>query len=101
MEKEHIIYDKKNAIEWLRCSVGQRLPNKTELMSIVCKSCGVPKIDERIFPNTDNAPYWTNDKSFFDANHLVSVSFHTGYSYNKFTKIKPLAVRLVRTPFRE
>ena len=23
VEKEHIIYDKKNAIEWLRCSVGQ------------------------------------------------------------------------------
>ena len=135
VEKEHIIYDKKNAIEWLRCSVGQtwngstctgkvinltmdevdyglkvagaqrggnwRLPNKTELMSIVCKSCGVPKIDERIFPNTDNAPYWTNDKSFFDTNHLVSVSFHTGYSYNKFTKIKPLAVRLVRDPSRK
>ena len=73
VEKEHKIYDKKNAIEWLRCSVGQtwngstctgkvinltmdegdyalkvagkqlggnwRLPNKTELMSILCKSC--------------------------------------------------------------
>ena len=41
-----------------------RLPSKAELKSIVCKEC-LLKINEEIFPNTDNAPYWTGDQKYF------------------------------------
>ena len=73
-----------------------RLPSKAELTSIVCKSCPSPKINEKIFPNTDNAPYWTSNRSIFNSKFYVSVNFHTGFSFNRFSPIKDLAVRLVR-----
>ena len=73
-----------------------RLPSKAELKSIVCKSCPSPKINVKIFPNTDNAPYWTSDRSIFNSKFYVSVNFHTGFSFNRFSPIKDLAVRLVR-----
>ena len=75
---------------------GWRLPSKAELKSIVCNECPSPKIDKEIFPNTDNAPYWTGDKSIFNSKFYVSVNFHTGFSFNRFSPIKELAVRLVR-----
>ena len=73
-----------------------RLPSKTELISIVCKECPSPKINKEIFPNTDNAPYWTGDQSIYNSKFYVSVNFHTGFSFNRFSPIKELAVRLVR-----
>ena len=73
-----------------------RLPSKAELTSIVCKECSPPKINEEIFPNTDNAPYWTGDRSIYNTKYYVSVNFHTGFSFNRFSPIKELAVRLVR-----
>ena len=75
---------------------GWRLPSKAELKSIVCRECPSPKIDKEIFPNTDNAPYWTGDQSIFNSKFYVSVNFHTGFSFNRFSPIKELAVRLVR-----
>ena len=75
---------------------GWRLPSKAELKSILCKECPPPKIDKEIFPNTDNAPYWTGDQSIFNSKFYVSVNFHTGFSFNRFSPIKELAVRLVR-----
>ena len=73
-----------------------RLPTKTELQSLVCQDCSSPKINKKVFPNTDNAPYWTGDKSIFNRKFYVSVNFHTGFSFNRFSPIKELAVRLVR-----
>ena len=73
-----------------------RLPSKKELSSIVCKECPSPKINKEIFPNTDNAPYWTGDQSIYNSKFYVSVNFHTGFSFNRFSPIKELAVRLVR-----
>ena len=73
-----------------------RLPTKKELQSIVCKSCPSPKIDKKIFPNTDNAPYWTGDRSSFNKKFFVSVNFHTGFAFNRFLPLKELAIRLVR-----
>ena len=73
-----------------------RLPSKAELTSIVCRECSSPKINEEIFPNTDNAPYWTGDQSIYNKKYYVSVNFHTGFSFNRFSPIKELAVRLVR-----
>ena len=75
---------------------GWRLPSKAELKSILCKECPSPKIDKEIFPNTDNAPYWTGDQSIFNSKFYVSINFHTGFSFNRFSPIKELAVRLVR-----
>ena len=73
------------------------LPSKAELTSIVCKECSSPKINEKIFPNTDNAPYWTGDQSIYNTKYYVSVNFHTGFTFNRFSPIKgELAVRLVR-----
>ena len=54
------------------------------------------KINDAIFPNTDNAPYWTGDQSIFNSKFYVSVNFHTGFSFNRFSPIKELAVILVR-----
>ena len=73
-----------------------RLPSKAELKSIVCRECPSPKINQEIFPNTDNAPYWTGDQSIFNSKFYVSINFHTGFSFNRFSPIKELAVRLVR-----
>ena len=73
-----------------------RLPTKAELTSIVCKKCPSPKINEEVFPNTDNAPYWTSERSIFNSKFYVSVNFHTGFSFNRFSPIKELAVRFVR-----
>ena len=73
-----------------------RLPSQAELISIICKTCPSPKINKDIFPNTDNAPYWTGDQSIFNSRFYVSVNFHTGFSFNRFSPIKELAVRLVR-----
>ena len=73
-----------------------RLPSKSELKSIICKVCPSPKINKDIFPNTDNAPYWTGDQSSFNRKFFVSVNFHTGFSFNRFPPIKELAVRLVK-----
>ena len=73
-----------------------RLPTKKELKSLVCKSCPSPKINKDIFPNTDNAPYWTGDRSSFNKKFFVSVNFHTGFSFNRFLPLKELAIRLVR-----
>ena len=73
-----------------------RLPSQAELKSIVCKECSSPKINEEIFPNTDNAPYWTSVRSIFNKKFYVSVNFHTGFTFNRFSPIKELAVRFVR-----
>ncbi|MFK5986390.1 MAG: DUF1566 domain-containing protein [Pseudomonadota bacterium] len=37
-----------------------RLPNIKELASIVDLSCAYPAIDQNVFPNTDNAAFWTS-----------------------------------------
>ncbi len=73
-----------------------RLPTKKELKSLVCSNCPSPKINKDIFPNTDNAPYWTGDRSVFNKRFFVSVNFHTGFSFNRFLPLKELAIRLVR-----
>ena len=77
---------------------GTRILNLPDALSesIVCKECPSPKISEEIFPNTDNAPYWTGDQSIYNSKYYVSVNFHTGFSFNRFSPIKELAVRLVR-----
>ena len=75
---------------------GWRLPTRKELESLVCRDCKIPKIDSRIFPNTDPVPYWTGERNKFAKKHFWSVNFYTGNTYGRFYPYQFLAVRLVR-----
>ncbi len=75
---------------------GWRLPTRTELESLVCMECGIPKIDTDIFPKTEPVPYWTGQQNNRAKKHYWSVNFYTGYSYGRFFPFQNLAVRLVR-----
>jgi len=75
---------------------GWRLPSRKELESLVCKGCGIPKIDKEIFPNTDPVPYWTGEQNKYAKKHYWSVNFYTGHTYGRFFPYQNLAVRLVR-----
>ena len=89
------------AIEQANDQIGGswRLPSLAELESLVCEECGVPKIDQAIFPNTSPEPYWTGDRrdyKYFGVAPFFSVNFHTGHTYGRFFPDQNLAVRLVR-----
>ena len=75
---------------------GWRLPTRKELESLVCRECKIPKINSKIFPNTDPAPYWTGERNKFAKRHFWSVNFYTGNTYGRFFPYQSLAVRLVR-----
>tara|TARA_B100000902_G_scaffold374012_1_gene402608 strand:+ start:2362 stop:2850 length:489 start_codon:yes stop_codon:yes gene_type:complete len=75
---------------------GWRLPTRKELESLVCKDCGIPKIDKDVFPNTDPVPYWTGEQNKYAKKHYWSVNFYTGHTYGRFFPYQNLAVRLVR-----
>ena len=88
----------KIAIEQL--GPGWRLPTKNELLSLVCTECGIPTINEEIFPNTEALPYWTGEKNAFAPNkyfkHFFTVNFYTGRPYGRFASYQDHMVRLVR-----
>ena len=79
---------------------GWRLPSKDELLSLVCKECGTPTINSKIFPNTESLPYWTEDPNPFAPNkyfkHFFTVNFYTGRPYGRFASYQNHLVRLVR-----
>ena len=75
---------------------GWRLPTEDELTALICTYCGMPMIDVKTFPNTLAGSYWTNDSNSMSSRHQISVNFRTGYSYARFMRSQPLAVRLVR-----
>ena len=75
---------------------GWRLPSRKELESLVCRDCKIPKINTKIFPNTDPVPYWTGERNKFAKRHFWSVNFYTGNTYGRFYPYQSLAVRLVR-----
>ena len=96
MARDHIVVDLRYGVDWLRCSVGQRLPNREELEGLVCNECDKPKIDVEMFPGTDSVPYWTGQVNKFAKRHVWSVNFATGLTYGRFFPYQQLAVRLVR-----
>ena len=73
-----------------------RLPNKDELVLLICADCPPPRIEKTIFPQTGAEPYWTGQRNWLVANNYWSVNFMTGHSYARSFPGKPLAVRLVR-----
>jgi len=48
---------------------GWRLPTRKELESLVCRDCGIPKIEKDVFPNTDPVPYWTGEQNKYAKRH--------------------------------
>ena len=75
---------------------GWRLPSRDELESLVCDTCGPPKIDAEVFPNTMSEPYWTGDRNFWSFKNYWTVSFMTGDKYGRFFPEQRMMVRLVR-----
>lgn len=73
-----------------------RLPNKRELLSLICKKCKGSKINQDIFPATPGEPFWTSQRNWWSPKFFWSVNFFTGYSYGRFTPEKRLFVRFLR-----
>ena len=73
-----------------------RLPNRSELESLICKKCEGPKINLEFFPNTPAQPFWTSQKNWWSPKFYWSVNFFTGHSYGRFVPEKKLFVRFVR-----
>lgn len=75
---------------------GWRLPNREELESLLCKDCGPPMIDAKLFPQTEPMPYWTDEKNFWSPKNYWSVNFMTGFTYGRFFPNQQQMLRLVR-----
>ncbi len=91
-----------NEAKKLKTQVGEelggqwRLPNKRELMSLVCIECKKVKIDENIFPNTPAEIFWTSQRNWWSPKFFWSVNFITGHSYGRFVPEKKLFIRFLR-----
>ena len=73
-----------------------RLPNKKELVSIICKTCSGAKINETYFPNSQADIYWTSQRNWWSPQFFWSVNFMTGHAYGRFVPEKKLFVRFLR-----
>ena len=73
-----------------------RLPDKKELMSLICKVCNKAKIDESLFPETPAEIFWTSQRNWWSPKFFWSVNFFTGYTYGRFVPEKKLFVRFLR-----
>jgi len=81
-------------LQWMRCTVGQR--RLEELQQLVCRDCGKPTIDLRIYPNTIAAPYWCDEGEDLSAVRHWSVNFANGLRYGRNAPEMRRYVRLVR-----
>ncbi len=72
-----------------------RLPNKTELLSIVDRSRYSPSIDNTIFVHTASNHYWSSTLYSYNSNKVWSISFGYGYS-DGYSKTDNYDVRCVR-----
>jgi hypothetical protein len=72
-----------------------RLPNKNELESLVEANCSSPAINERVFPATPPAYFWSSSPYAGLANGAWSMDFCYGL-VNASVKNGSLNVRLVR-----
>ena len=73
-----------------------RLPRLEELQQLVCRDCGKPTIDLRIYPNTIAAPYWCDEGEDLSAVRHWSVNFANGLRYGRNAPEMRRYVRLVR-----
>lgn len=73
-----------------------RLPNITELKSLIETACFNPAVNEIRFPNTTLFYYWTSSSCTFDASLAWPVNLQNGLIDNYNNKSSNLGVRLVR-----
>lgn len=121
---KNTVIDHKTKLVWQRCSLGQigndcsgiptgytwsdalqeatknhsgwRLPNLTELLSIVDEQCSEPAVNTLIFPNTQSFIYWSSSPDEMGNNdNARSVGFDDGTDYYS-NKRGIYYVRLVR-----
>lgn len=75
-----------------------RLPNRTELASLVERKCKGPSINDRFFPNAVKAnpkEFWSSSLHASIRNSAWAVGFWRGLTVG-FVKTSPASVRLVR-----
>jgi len=73
-----------------------RLPNFTELESLVTQNCEIPSINISLFPNAPSVPMWSSSPSSSGLNLSWSVNFDIGYT-GAHTRDSFYSVRLVRS----
>ncbi len=71
-----------------------RVPNTTELMSIVDNSRYYPSIDTNFFPNTASVGYWSASPFAYKSYHAWEIYFDLGVSSSDY-RVNGLRVRLV------
>jgi hypothetical protein len=72
-----------------------RLPSRGELESIIEKCRAAPAINERAFPNTPWAGFWTSSLDTSEEEHAWFVGFYHGLSY-EYSRAASYRVRPVR-----
>ena len=73
-----------------------RLPTVEELQTLVCDPCAPPKIDQRLFPDTPAAPFWSASSAPLSVGRVWTVNFYTGHLFGRNTKSMERYVRLVK-----
>ncbi len=72
-----------------------RVPNVTELESLIEEQCMTPSINARMFPNTPSQRFWTSSPDSRDSTQAWDIKFDYGHTYgDNRQQRKPL--RLVR-----
>ena len=74
-----------------------RLPSVDELQTLLCTDCPPPKIDQRLFPDTPAAPFWTYSKAPLSIGRYWTVNFFTGHLFARNTTGMERYVRLVKS----
>jgi hypothetical protein len=74
-----------------------RLPSVDELQALVCDKCPPPKIDQKLFPDTPAAPFWTYSEAPLSIGRYWTVNFFTGHRFGRNTTGMERYVRLVKS----
>jgi hypothetical protein len=73
---------------------GWRLPSMKELQTIVDESQSNPAIDNRAFPDTPPAWFWSSSAAAGSSNRAWSVDFHSGHTSESLLEFDSNQLRL-------